>query len=95
MPLIDVLTPLALFMALVLAVSLHGLAASGHFPRGQRKSTVASGFGSVLLFGSIALVVVCFVAGIAAAAQSLECGGYVVVKRQCCPHHQDINFLMS
>jgi len=69
MPLIDVLTPLALFMALVLAASLHGLAASGHFPRGQRKSTLASGFGSVLLFGSIALVVVCFVAGIAAAAR--------------------------
>jgi hypothetical protein len=59
---ISTLIPLILFMALVLTASLQGLAASGHFPRGAK----ASGFGAVTLFGSMALVLVCLVGGIAA-----------------------------
>jgi hypothetical protein len=61
------LLPLLLFMALTLAASLQGLAASGHFPRRHRGSAVAFGFGPIILFGSMVLVVVCLVAGIAAA----------------------------
>jgi hypothetical protein len=67
MPVIEALIPLALFMTLILAASLQGLAVSGHFPRDCDGSAWACGFGAVLLFGSIALAAVCLVAGIAAA----------------------------
>jgi hypothetical protein len=43
------------------------LAVSGHFPHGNSQSTLASGFGPIVLLGSMALVSVCLVAGIAAA----------------------------
>jgi hypothetical protein len=55
------LIPLALFMGLILSASLHGLAVSGHFPRRPE------GPGSILLFGSTALVIAGVVAGITAA----------------------------
>lgn len=58
--------PVILFMALVLIVSLQGLAASGHFPREHRPPALAAGIGSAVLFGSIALAVAALVAGIAA-----------------------------
>ena len=67
LPLIDVLLPLVPFMALILAASLHGLAVSSHFPRRHRGPGLVSGFGPIILFGSMALVVVCLVPGIAAA----------------------------
>jgi len=56
---------IVLFVALVLAASLQGLAASGHFPRSRRGPAAA--LEPVVLFGSIAVVIVCLAAGIAAA----------------------------
>ena len=60
---ISVLVPLLLFMALLLALSLYGLAASGHFPREHR--ALAPGLGAIVLFGSIAVAIVCLVAALA------------------------------
>jgi MFS family permease len=57
---VSTLIPLILFIALVLASSLYGLAASGHFPR--RRKTI----GPIVLFGSMGLVIICLVCGIAA-----------------------------
>lgn len=54
---------LLLFMALLLALSLHGLAASGHFPYEHRAPVLRSGVGRLLLFGSIAIAMVCFAIG--------------------------------
>lgn len=65
----DALIPIALFMALLLAASLHGLAASGHFPRAHHAPRPASSLMPIILFGSIALVFASFAAGIAAAAR--------------------------
>jgi len=56
-----------LFAALVLGVSLQGLEASGHFPREHRAPVMSSGFGPVLLYGSIAIAIICLGAGIVAA----------------------------
>jgi hypothetical protein len=50
-----VLIPLVLFTALLLFVSLHALAASGHFPRQHRAPALASGFGSIIIYGTTAL----------------------------------------
>jgi hypothetical protein len=61
---IDALLPLAVFLALVLTLALHGLAASGHFPREYRAPAFASGFGQALLFGSIAAAIVCLIIAI-------------------------------
>jgi MFS family permease len=66
-PSINDLVPLALFVALVLAVSLYLLAVSGHFPRRQGQRAFASTFGAVILFCSIVLVIACLAAGIAGA----------------------------
>jgi hypothetical protein len=62
-PLINYLVPLALLVALIFAAALQGLAVSGHFP--QRRK--AAEFGTIVLFGSMALVVLGLVGGIAAA----------------------------
>jgi hypothetical protein len=61
LPPINALIPLILFVALILAASLYGLAASRHFPRRPE------GLGSIVLFGSMTLVIAGLVAGIAAA----------------------------
>lgn len=61
----DALFPLAIFMALLLALSLHGLAASGHFPREHRAPTLESGIGPLILYGSIAIAIFCLLAGLA------------------------------
>jgi hypothetical protein len=68
---VDMLLPFALFVALILAAVLQGLAVSGHFPRAHAQPALASGFGRLILFGSMALVAVCLVAGIAAALRYL------------------------
>jgi hypothetical protein len=57
--------PTALFVALVLAASLYGLAASGHFPRSAKAP--APGVVAPVLFGSIVVVLACAIAGITAA----------------------------
>ncbi|MGB7101957.1 MAG: hypothetical protein WBD95_24730 [Xanthobacteraceae bacterium] len=59
--------PLVLFMALILVASLHGLAASGHFPRAPRPST--SGVEPAILFGSMAVAIAGLASGIAAAVR--------------------------
>jgi hypothetical protein len=64
---IDAWLPLLLFMALLLALSLHGLAASGHFPHEHRAAALRSGAGRLLLFGSIAIALGCFAIGITVA----------------------------
>jgi hypothetical protein len=57
--------PTLLFAALVLAAALQVLSASGHFPRTTK--VAASVPGPIVLFGSLALAIVAFVAGAAAA----------------------------
>lgn len=65
MPLTGLLIPQSLFMTLVLAAALQGLAVSGHFPRAA--STANARIGPVILFGSIALVIASLGIGIPAA----------------------------
>ncbi len=64
MSLINYLVPLALFVALMLAASLYGLAVSGHFPRRQKGTAFASAFGAIILFGSVALMIAALAGGI-------------------------------
>jgi hypothetical protein len=61
---------LPLFMALVCACALHGLAASGHFPREHRAPSLRSPAGAALLFGTMAVAAVAALAGIAIAVHS-------------------------
>lgn len=63
----SVVPPLVLFTALILVLSLHGLAASGHFPREYRTAALASGHGTVVLYGSMMLAGLSLLAGLAAA----------------------------
>jgi hypothetical protein len=49
------LPELALFMALVLVLSLYGLTVSGHFPEEHRDPALRVGLGPLLLWGTIAL----------------------------------------
>ena len=62
---------LLLFMALVAAVSLHGLAASGQFPREHRAASFQSAAGAAILFGSIAVATLSFIAGLLFAWQTI------------------------
>ena len=55
---------LLLFMALLLALSLYGLAASGQFPNEHRSQSLRSAFGGSVLFGSIIVSAICLVAGL-------------------------------
>lgn len=66
MPGLNAWISLVLFTALLLALALHALAASGHFPREHRAPTLTTGNGPLVLFGSIAVVALCLLAGIAA-----------------------------
>lgn len=59
------LPELAVFMGLVLALSLYGLTASGHFPAEHRAASLRTAGGHLLLWGSLAL---CAALAIAAAA---------------------------
>src|SRR5262244_3986967 len=54
---IESFTPLIVFAALLLVLSLHGLAVSGQFPREHRKPALVSGLGPAFLYGSISLAV--------------------------------------
>jgi len=57
--------PLLSFMLLLLSASLCALAASGHFPAEHRAPALRSGFGRVILFGSLALCGLCLFGGVA------------------------------
>jgi hypothetical protein len=59
--------PLALFTLLMLAISLHGLTASGHFPRETRLPAMRTGAGLSALWLSILIVVGCLGVGLFAA----------------------------
>jgi hypothetical protein len=59
------LPELAVFMALVLVLSLYGLTVSGHFPEEHRAATLRSAWGLALLWGSIALCSALAFAGLA------------------------------
>ncbi len=63
--------PLLLFMLLVLMLSLHGLAAAGHFPRERRAPALRSVAGTFILFGSLTVAAICLAAGLAAAWQRI------------------------
>jgi hypothetical protein len=63
----DAVLPLLLFTLLLLALALFGLAASGQFPRQHRAPELASAAGTAILFGSIAVAILCLVAGLTAA----------------------------
>jgi hypothetical protein len=56
--------PLALFMALLMALSLQGLAASGQFPREHRSPALSAGVGPAILFASVGLAIVCLFVGL-------------------------------
>jgi hypothetical protein len=56
---------LALLMALLLALSLLGLAASGHFPAEHRAGPLRSATGRLVLYGSLIVGAICLVAGLA------------------------------
>lgn len=55
---------LLLFMALLLMVSMYALAASVHFPREHRSKSLASAFGSMILFGTILFSLACAALGV-------------------------------
>src|SRR5687768_12231949 len=59
--------PLVLFTMLMLAVSLHGLTASGHFPRQTRLPAMATGRGLTVLWLTILIVLACLLLGLFAA----------------------------
>src|SRR5688572_8735939 len=67
----EVWLKLLVFMALVCACSLYGLAVSGHFPSEHRAASLRSPRGTVLLFGSIAATSLAAFAGILLAVRSL------------------------
>jgi hypothetical protein len=67
----NAILPLILFMALLLAVALCGLAASGHFPRQHRSPALQSGAGPFILFGSLALSLLCLAAGLWLAGRTI------------------------
>ena len=62
---------LFLFMGLFAAASLHGLAASGQFPREHRAGSLQSAAGAAILFGSIAVTLLSLVAGLRFAWQTI------------------------
>jgi hypothetical protein len=64
---LNALLPLVLFTALLLALSLHALSASGHFPREHRGAAFVSGAGRAILYGSMVIVFLCLLIGLAAA----------------------------
>ncbi|HVT56568.1 MAG TPA: hypothetical protein VHD34_11060 [Xanthobacteraceae bacterium] len=55
---------LLVFMALFLAVSMYALAASGHFPREHRGKKFKTPLGSIILFGTIVISILCAAAGV-------------------------------
>jgi hypothetical protein len=62
---------LLLFVLLLAAVSLFGLAASGQFPREHRAASLQSVTGAAILFGSIAVVLISLLAGLLFAGRTI------------------------
>ncbi len=66
MPLASIV-PLAVFVAMMLFVSLEALSASGHFPKSSRLPTISQGSGPAVLWTSIIVTAGAVIVGIAAA----------------------------
>jgi hypothetical protein len=60
----DAILPLVLFTLLMLMLSLHGLSASGHFPREHRAAALRSLLGVVILHGTIVIALAALIAGL-------------------------------
>jgi hypothetical protein len=69
---------LAFFAALVLAVSLQLLAASGHFPSAARGPAMKSGPAVLLLWASLAITLAAFAAGVLAGSERLPWQGLII-----------------
>jgi hypothetical protein len=67
----DAVLPLALLMVLVLSFSMHGLAASGHFPKQRRSAALSAGAGPLVLFGSLLLSFLSLAAGLVLGARMI------------------------
>jgi len=63
--------PLGLLMLLVLSFSMHGLAASGHFPKEHRPAALSTGAGRLVLFGSLLLSLLSLAAGLVLGARTI------------------------
>jgi hypothetical protein len=66
------LPQLAVFMALVLVLSLYGLTVSGHFPEEHRAASLRTAGGKLLLWGTIVLCAALTVAALAFAWHHLS-----------------------
>jgi hypothetical protein len=67
----DIWFDLLLFMGLLAAASLYGLAASGQFPREHRAGPLRSAAGTAILFGSMALTLLALLVGLFFAWQTI------------------------
>lgn len=65
------LPELAVFMALILALALYGLAVSGHFPSEHRAPPLRDGLGAALLWGTMALALLLLLVALVFAAVHL------------------------
>jgi hypothetical protein len=63
----DAIIPLIVFMAMLLALSLYGLAASGHFPPEHRSPALKAGTGRAVLCATLGLAMIGLVAGVISA----------------------------
>jgi hypothetical protein len=63
----DAILALVLFTLLMLMLSLHGLSASGHFPRQHRAPALSSPLSAVILHGTILIALASLIAGLWAA----------------------------
>jgi hypothetical protein len=59
------LPELAVFMALVLVLSLYGLTVSGHFPDEHRAASLRTGAGQIVLWGTLVLCAAIALASVA------------------------------
>ena len=60
----DAVLPLVLFTLLTLMLGLHGLSASGHFPRRHRAAALRSLLGVVILHSTILIALTALIAGL-------------------------------
>ncbi len=72
------LPELAVFMALVLVLSLYGLTVSGHFPEEHRAASLRTASGQVLLWGTLALCAALAVSALAFAWQRVPIHAAVI-----------------
>ena len=72
------LPELALFMALVLVLSLYGLTVCGHFPEEHRDASLRAGLGPLLLWGTIGLCVALALAALLFAWQRVPLSAAVI-----------------